>query len=282
MTPLPPPPPSGQPPMPRPRRKTSLRTVSGTAQDLFRARLLALRGDPTVVLPEPVGEEAPVVRRLRRRLERMGARGPGLLDRLDRRLVGAVAKTWPLADRAEFPRLLDARVAGNRRFYLPAGHAERACALGVQNHDDPLALLMAWRTLAKRHRLHLFASRDGFWCSGAAPRPPADWFSDLAEKAGLRISEEAPGRWGCGHADRPRALLRFRGGPALAACGACGKRADGLHRLVRERYAGPGVRQPVDLAVLRPDGGEAAPSREAMARYRAGIEGEDGLVRSAG
>ncbi len=267
--------------MPGPRRKTSIRTVSGTTQDLFSARLRALRDDPLIILPDAVGDEHPAVARIRRRLERSRAGKAGFLGRLDRGLVGAVVKSMALAERTEFTHLLDAKVAGNRRFYLQVGHVERACSLGVQNHDDPLALLMAWRSTATKKHLHLFASRDGFWCSGATPSPPAEWLQALGEKANAPLSEEAPGRWGCGHADRARALLRFRGGPAIALCAPCGKKAERFHGLLRERYAGPQVRQPVDLAVLRPDGSEAAPGREAMAKYRAGVMSEDGLIRSA-
>ncbi|HLF15811.1 MAG TPA: hypothetical protein VI796_00015, partial [Candidatus Thermoplasmatota archaeon] len=107
------------------------------------------------------------------------------------------------------------------------------------------------------------------------------WFTDLAQAADIHLAEEAAGRWGCGHGDRDRVLLRFPGGPAVAVCSACGKRAGNLHTRLRSRYRGPRERTPVDVEVLRPDGSTLAPGAEELALYRAARAEEATVIASA-
>ncbi|MFO1533282.1 MAG: hypothetical protein ABR562_06245, partial [Thermoplasmatota archaeon] len=72
MSPLPRPPPSaeGMTGMPQMRRKSSIRTATGHVQEQFLERVRAVAEDPTLVLPETVGEEPAALARLRRTLEK--------------------------------------------------------------------------------------------------------------------------------------------------------------------------------------------------------------------
>lgn len=258
------------------RRRTSIRTASGTAQKQYLGRLRDLRDDPLRVVPEPVGPEPRPIARIRKRLERIKRKGPGFFDRRDKGVVGAVAQALPLAEAEAVPRLLDHKVAGQRKFYTVRGHATRNCAIGVQNHDDPRALLLAYHELAKKEGLHFFAV-PRLWCTGATPVPPPEWIEALAKKGDITLTPDDDG-WGCPHADKARLALRFRGGPRLAACGACGKRAGNLHKIVTARYAGPRTRQPVDVEVLLPDGSTQEPDSKDVAAYRADVQAEAELI----
>ena len=101
------------------------------------ARIRALVEDPTVLVPEPVGDETPALARLRRTLERARAGGPlPFTARCDKGSLGALREAREVANQSGAPRLLDARVDGNRRFFLPRGHVQRLVCLGVQNHDE--------------------------------------------------------------------------------------------------------------------------------------------------
>ncbi len=260
---------------PRRKRRTSIRTAAGTVQDQFKQRIAALRDDPLRVLPDcPDGDPKPIAK-MRGRVERMAAGKVSFLDRRDKSIVGAVANALPLADLEAIPRIADHKVAGKRRFYLQRGHVARNCSLGVQNHDDPIALLMAYRQVAKDHGLHFFTG-PRLVCSGTTPKPPAEWLADLTE---CKLAAEAPDRFGCGHQDVDRVLLRFIDGPGIAVCGACSRKEGSVHARIAQRYAGPKQRQPVDVMRLGADGTVHDLESEKVAAYRGGLLSEADLLR---
>lgn len=269
-----------QPPGMQRRRKSSLRTAAGALQDQFLQRMAKLRDEPNLVLPESLGREPRSLAKLRRQIAALQAGRTPLAARFDVNVLGAVHRARQLADWEAVPRMLDAKVAGQRRFYVQRGQVKRACSLGVQNFDQPRVLLLAYGPLAQRHGLHFFALPDKLVTTGKAPNPPAQWFAAVAGDA-FAATQESEGRWGCGHADRDRVLLQLRGGPGLVCCASCGERANGIHKRLRERYVGPLQKKPVDVHVLKADGTMKEPSREALARYRGGIAGELDIIRSA-
>lgn len=267
----------------RKKRKTSIRTAPAAAQKQLLDRIRALRDDPLRVLPESVGVEPKVLAKARSRLQRIAAGKIGFLDRRDKHVVGAVANIIDVADQAAVPRVVDQRIAGQRRFYLQRGHVLPGCSLGVQNHDVPTVLLTAYRAMAKDAGLHFFAG-DRLWCTGATPRPPAAWVESFA--AGVDLESDAAGNWRCRHAGA-RVVLGFREGPDITMCAACAKKAasasgsQNAHQRLRERYAGPRQRHPVEVHVQLPDGARADPSAEDVASYRGGIADEARLVAAA-
>jgi hypothetical protein len=276
--------------MPQRRRKSGLRTAAGSLQDLFLDRMERLAEDPTLVLARPIGTEPRHLAKLRRQLEALKAGRTPLAARFDAHVLGATYRARKLADWDAVPRMLDAKVAGQRRFYVQRGQVVRACSLGVQNFDQPRVLLLAYASMAQRHKLHFFALPDGVVCTGKAATPPPEWFANVGgENVALALEESGPSAqtaqgavWGCGHKDRDRLLLGLAGGPRIAVCGPCGVKAEGMHRRLRERYVGPQQKKPVTLQVQKADGGEVRePGREAMARYRAGLATEADVIRSA-
>lgn len=267
--------------MPQRRRKSGLRTAAGSLQEQFLERMARLAEDPTLVLPRVEGKEPRALARLRRQINALKAGRTPLAARFDAHVLGATYRAAKLADWDAVPRMLDAKVAGQRRFYVQRGQVVRTCSLGVQNYDHPRVLLLAYASMAQRHGLHFFALPDGVLCTGKAPAPPPEWFANLGGEA-VALAEEEPGRHGCPHRDRDRVLLQFRDGPGVAVCGPCGEKAEGVHRRLRERYLGPQMKKPVELHVLVADGGaRKEPSREAQARYRAGLAKEADVIRSA-
>ncbi|MES2154838.1 MAG: hypothetical protein V4510_06845 [bacterium] len=278
MTPLPPAPPSGQAPsgIPQRRRKSSIRTATESVQEQFLDRVRQVAKDPTLALPEPLGEEAGPLRRLRRSFE---AGKLPFSARFDKGLLGALRAVRDIATQDEAPRMLDARVDGNRRFFLTRGHVNKLCCLGVQNWDDPLALMLAYGPIAIKHHLHLFAGSD-LWCSGTKPAPPAQWFRDLAERTDLDLAVDGQGA-ACPHADRPRVSLDFRQGPSILVCGACGHGARNLHTHLTNRYVCDQPSRPVDVRVVLAGGGTAPVGDGLVAAYRVGKIDEAELLGSA-
>ncbi len=264
----------------RRKKRTSIRTAAATAQRLYLERIRELRDDPLRVMPEcPHGEPKPVMK-VRTRLEKIKRGKPGFLDKRDRGIVGAVANILDVADQTAVPRLADHTVAGARRFYLQRGDVDRMCSIGVQNHDQPIALLMAWRPMAKKAGLHFFGE-PGLWCTGDVPRPPAEWLDALAKGEGVAFEEEQAGHLGCGHGGKGRVVLGFRGGPSLAVCRSCARVTGNLHARVAARYAGPRQRQPVEVWFEAPDGTRTDWDTEVVAAYRAGAKGEKELLQEA-
>lgn len=253
----------------RRKRRTSIRTAAGTAQQAMGERLAALRDDPLRVLPECVGEEPAPLAKIRKRLERVAAGKVGFLDKRDKGVVGAVVQSIPLADAEAYPRLADAKVAGRRRFFLQRGQVIRGCMLGVQNHDEPRALVMAYHHLAKQYELHFFAG-PRLWCTGQTPRPPQPWLDALTEKIGHEPTIEGD-TYRYGDADRPRMRITFRGGPSIEIDSSRCRAVGNLHAHMAAGYAGPRQRHPFEVHAIMPDGSAVEPEREKLAAYRAGV-----------
>lgn len=257
--------------------RTSIRTVGATTQEQFLERVRLLRDDPTLVIPECT-VAVPAIERLERRLSRMAGGKPGLLARFDKGIVGAVARSIALAQRESATHLLDARVDGQRRFYLTVGHVPRPLALGVQNHDDPATLILAYGGIAQRHHLWFFAG-SALWCTGSLPQPPDEWFGDLAQRAGFPLVHHG-GLWSCTHATADRLVLRFQDGPAVAACGTCVATSP-LHALIEERVQAPDRSQLYRVEVQRSDGGVLGVDERVTAAMRKGRLGETAVLAQA-
>src|SRR5689334_1276053 len=121
--------------MPQMRRRSGLRTASGNLQEAFLERVRAVRDDPLLAFPEVVGDEPRELAKLREGLEAAKAGKLGFFARRDKGVLGAVWACRELAEREGVPRLLDVRIDGQRRFFLPAGHISKQACLGVQNWD---------------------------------------------------------------------------------------------------------------------------------------------------
>jgi hypothetical protein len=229
--------------MPQMRRKSTLRTASANLQGAFLERVRAVRDDPLVLLPTAVGPEPRELAALRKGLEAAGRGKLGFFARRDKGVLGAAWSCRALADRKEVPRLLDARIDGERRFYLPTGHVRKTACLGVQNWDEPLALLLAYEGMAEAG-LHFFAGRD-LWCTGPSATLVADWVEDLAERAGADLTlDGAHAR--CPHADRAALAHVLPGGPEIRLCASCA--TDDFGTLLQARVRNPGGRRPTARA----------------------------------
>lgn len=265
---------------PKKKKRTSIRTAAGTAQDRFRARLEELAADPLRVLPEmPVGEPKPL-RKIRVGLEKIAAGKVGFAAKRDKGIVGAVAQSIPLLEQPAFPRLADHKVGGRRRFYLMRGQVQRGCMLGVQNHDDAQTLLMAYRPMAKAHGLHFFCDSK-LSCSGTQPVPPERWWDFLAAKAELTWQHN--GATTCSHPNRDLVELTLPDGPSIAVCGDCTKTVGSLHALLKAHHVGPKERQPYAVQLRRGgiDGEAVEVPRELLAEYRGGIVTDAALLSRA-
>lgn len=267
--------------MPQRRRKSGLRTAAGSLQEQFLDRMARLAEDPTLVLATSQGPEPRPLARLRRRLEALKAGRTPLAARFDAHVLGATYRAMQLADWEAVPRMMDAKIAGQRRFYVQRGQVVRTCTLGVQNFDEPRVLLLAYASMAQRHGLHFFALPDGVVCTGKSARPPAAWADGLARGANVTFTGDAAAGWRCAHAGRPVVRLTWTDGAWVEACAECGKKLGGLHVRVREGYLGPNMRRPVSVEVRLPDGTVHTPDRETAARYRAGLANDGELAAQA-
>ncbi|MGB1585444.1 MAG: hypothetical protein ACPHID_00155 [Thermoplasmatota archaeon] len=261
----------------RKKKRTSIRTAAGTAQDLFLGRIRSLADDPLRALPAmPHGTPKPLAK-VQAGLEKLAQGKAGFTTKRDRGIVGAVWQSMQLAQLESVPRLVDHKVGGRRRFYLMRGQVHRACMLGVQNHDDPQVLLMAYRKMAKESSLHFFAD-TGVTCSGDQPHVPDSWWTFIADKLGIEWQQHRCRT--CAHPERGLVEVGFAGGESMAVCHACAKDVGNLHRLVASYYAGPRERTPLEIWVLPDgiDGPRNEPERELAAGYRAGVETEASLL----
>ncbi len=260
----------------RKKKRTSIRTAAGTAQEIYLGKLRALADDPLCVLPVCPQGEPKTIATLHAQLDKIAAGKAGFLLKRDRGVAGAVLQSLPLAEMEAAPRLLDHKVGGRRRFYLMRGQVERACMLGVQNHDDPLVLLMAYRSLAKTG-LYFFAA-DRVYCSGERPVPPDAWWELIGQLAEIEWQDHRCKT--CPHPEGDLVEIMFPDGPGVAVCGKCSRKIGSLHATMKARFAGPQERRPFQVHVLRGgvDGTREEVPREALAEYRAGVRGEASLL----
>jgi hypothetical protein len=260
------------------RGRSAIRTATDSLQASFLERQRLVAQEPTLLLPVCVGPEPTAIARLRRGLEHAQRRGsPPFTARFDKGILGALRTVLELAKQEAAPRLLDAKVDGNRRFYLQRGHTVRLVNLGVQNHDDPMALMLAYGPIATKAGLFLFAGSE-LWCTGGKPAPPEQWFKDLAARTGLQLETDASGAR-CPHADRARLALGFRDGPALVCCGPCARRAGNLHGHITTRaLCGDEPSRPVELSVRLAAGGTLPVPEPVQAAYRGGTLDEESVL----
>jgi hypothetical protein len=251
--------------MPQMRRRSAVRTAAASVQDAFLERARAVRDDPLLVFPDVVGAEPRDLAKLRATLEGIKDGRLGLFARRDKGLVGAVWACRDLADREGAPRLLDARIDGARRFFLPVGHLDKMACLGVQNWDDPLALLQAYAAYAEGG-LHFFAGPD-LWCTGKEPVLVPEWVEALGAR--LEVALEMDGASArCAHPDRASLAHALAPGVEVRLCAACCGPETGA--VLASRLATPGGRRPFTLAVVLPDGTRKEVGRDADAFYRVG------------
>lgn len=234
--------------MPQQRRKSGLRTASDQLQEEFLGRQRALVANPTVLLPEcPFGTPGPI-RKLERILQRAARGGLPFSARFDKGILGGLRAVMDIAKRDQAPRLLDVRVDGQRRFFLLHAHVNRLVLAGIQNHDDPLARLLAYGPFAAKHKLVFLAGRT-LWCLPDASKVPAEWVEDLGQRTGIAWAPTDQG-WQCSHPERALLVHRFRGGPELAACAPCAGREGGLwSHLLQRALVGERPAIPVALQV---------------------------------
>ncbi|HUR26166.1 MAG TPA: hypothetical protein VM327_09165 [Candidatus Thermoplasmatota archaeon] len=256
--------------MPQMRRRSGLRTASANLQEAFLDRVRAVRDDPTVVLPEVVGDEPKEIAKLRHGLEQAKDGTLGFFAKRDKGILGAAWACRALAEKDAAPRLLDARIEGDKRFYWPVGHIAKPACLGVQNWDDPATLLMAYQPLADEG-LHFFAGGD-LWCTGRQAVLVPDWLAALAQRLDVAlVADGADAR--CPHADRAALahVLPASAGqraPEIRLCpDCCGKDTAAV---LGARMRNPGGRRPYTLEVVLPDGSRRPVEAEADAFYRVG------------
>lgn len=251
--------------MPQMRRRSGVRTAAATVQDAFLERVRAVRDDPLLVFPDVVGGEPRDLAKLRSTLEGIRDGKLGLFARMDKGLVGAVWACRELAGREGAPRLLDARVDGARRFFLPVGHLDRMACLGVQNWDDPLALLQAYGAYAEGG-LFFFAGPD-LWCTGKQPALVPEWVEALGDR--LKVALEMDGTSArCAHPDRASLAHVLGDGVEVRLCASCCGPETGA--VLSARLSTPGGRRPYALTVVLPDGTRKDVGRDADAYYRVG------------
>lgn len=264
--------------MPQMRRRSGLRTAAGNLQDAFLERVRAVRDDPLILLPSiPDGAEEPrEIGAIRAGLEKVKAGRLGFFARRDKGVLGAAWACRALAEKDSAPRLMDMRVEGDRRFFWPVGHVAKPACMGVQNFDDPLALMQAYKREADAG-LFFFAGPD-LWCTGRSPRLLPEWVAALGERLEVDVELDGDGRGvHCAHpdraalahvlpagdADRPAAA---GGGPTIRLCAACC--GPGTAQAIGTRLLTPGGRRLYALEVALPDGTRQPVAPEADALYR--------------
>lgn len=267
------------------RSRTSIRTASGTTQDQFLDRLRRLSDDPTLAaaVPYPPEAEPADLARLRSRLAAMKGGKAGFLARLDKGIQGIVAGSFELAQRAEATHLLDFKVDGVRRFYLPVGHRDKLATMGVQNHDEPMALLFAYVDQAQRGAW--FFAAGSLWCTGKRGTPPPAWFDAVAARLGTTLAPAGATRGAaqdmrCPHAGTDGLRVRFGPeGSSLTCCLACS--GGQLWPTLLPRVLGPEGVKAVAIDIVRADGGHLVPDERLVQRFRDARMDEAELVREA-
>lgn len=251
--------------------RTRIRTAAGSVQEQFRARIDALIENPLCVLPEGY-EQVPSLLKLGKSIEKMGDK-PGFFDKRDKGIRGAIAQAFEIAKQEAFPRIADVKMGGRRRFFLHRGHIPQSVNLGVQNHDEPRVLRVAYQPMAKEEKFHVFATRDQLYARND-PIAPRAWVDMIATDLGIEFEEQGTRFVEAGPGDK--ILLGWNEGTQLAWNP---KKGRNTHGLLQGSYVGPGIRLPFEVAALR--GNQVVElDREAVAKFRGGLLDEVQLLRT--
>jgi len=170
---------------PGPRMKVKATSKNQVKSILKRAKML--RKDPSLIAPVCEGEcRACPFKKVIKGAERIAAiEDEDYIKKFFKKgdqLLRACSVLISIDIEGEIPYLATADTPSGKVAYVYRKGVDKKALISLMYHDDPKLSLMGYVTTAKKHRLHLYATRNGPVCTGREARPPKG-FMDIVAKS---------------------------------------------------------------------------------------------------
>ena len=173
-----------------------MRTFAKTAPKTKEKKLLEnakkLYENPLVFFPECGDVKAEkFVNKTKKKIEKVWKNRDDIkkLEKLSKKkgLEGAVAGTLMLVHSKKAPYLATAKIGDMDVMYALRGKAKKEFLIAVQNFEDPILRLLAFKDLAIKNNVCLYSWGKNFVCTGENSEPPDDFKKFVLNKLDLEI-----------------------------------------------------------------------------------------------
>ena len=195
---------------PGPRMKVKATSKNQVKAILKRAEML--RKDPSLIAPVCEGQcRSCPFKKIIKGAERIGAiEDKDYIKKFFRKgdqLLRAYSVLISIDIEGEIPYLATADTPSGKVAYVYREGVDKKGLISLMYHDDPKLSLMGYVATAKRHRLHLYATKNGPVCTGREARPPKSFMDVVAKslpynfKKSEKVHSVAPGELTVGMGD---------------------------------------------------------------------------------
>lgn len=170
--------------MPRPRMNVKATSRNQLKSIQKRARML--RKDPSLIAPICEGDcRSCPFKRIIKGAERISTiEDEDYIKKFFKKgdqLLRAYAVLISADINSDIPYMATADTPSGKVAYIYKEGADKKGVISLMYNTDPKLSLMGYIAIAKKHRLHLYATRKGPVCTGREAKPPAEFMS-LVEK----------------------------------------------------------------------------------------------------
>ncbi|HEC82074.1 MAG TPA: hypothetical protein ENI42_06615 [Thermoplasmatales archaeon] len=178
------------------KKSRTIRTFAKTAPKTKEKKLLEnakkIKENPFVFFPECRDAKAEkFINKIKRKIKKTWKNKDDVkkLEKLSKKkgLEGAVAGTLMLTHSKKAPYLATARIGNMDVMYALRGKAKKEFLIAVQNFDDPVLRLLAFKDLAVKNKVCLYSWGKNFVCTGENSEPPDDFKNYVLKKVGFDV-----------------------------------------------------------------------------------------------
>ncbi|MCD6469021.1 MAG: hypothetical protein J7L32_06945 [Thermoplasmata archaeon] len=178
------------------KKSRVMRSFAKTAPKTKEKKLIEnakkLNENPFVFFPECKDAKAErFVKKIKKKVEKVWKNRDDVkkLEKLSKKkgLEGAVAGTLMLVHSKKAPYLATAKIGDIDVMYALRGKARKEFLIAVQNFDDPVMRLLAFKDLAVKNRVYLYSWGKNFVCTRENGKPPDDFKNFILNRIGFEL-----------------------------------------------------------------------------------------------
>ncbi len=169
---------------PGPRMKVKATSKNQEKSILNRAKML--RKDPSLIAPTCAGEcRSCPFKKLIKSAEKIGhIEDEEYIKKFFKKgdqLLRAYAVMISIDIEGKIPYLATADTPSGKVAYVYREGADKKALISLMYHDDPRISLMGYVGTAKKHKLHLYATKKGVICTGRTGDPPKNFMEGVVK-----------------------------------------------------------------------------------------------------
>lgn len=224
----------------RRKRKGRPRIATKVLEKALVERAKELRDDPDLLFPKCEGHEDHYYK-FKVRFERIARYSENkkklnALSKWGDQLSKAFATSLGIALAEEVPYLATLKVRGRDVSFVFNTKVRKEVLLGVQHYTDPDLRILAFAQIARSKRLHLYAMRNDFVCTGREDNPPQKYVSEALGLTKYPFTKRGE-NYLCAHCERegvPHLKISWvEPGIDVMVCESCAKEGNTYQTLTR-------------------------------------------------